>query len=144
MIDDIRLVNIVRQCITKTQWKAHRWLLFGIYECGIIPKDMRTENMKQIEVCIVVIYYNGKEEYDKESVSFLYSLNENKIDMFVYLIKEEYHIQLQMMKGNKEKIDKKFDTNIFYIVYWNYTQVQIASLLIGLEKMNTNHQYAKY
>ena len=120
----------------------NQWLFFGIYKCGIVPKDMHTHLHKNSwgigDGGIGQIYCNGKRELDKSNVSFLYSLNENQIDMLVDFDKGtlSYSIVDDFVDNRKYTFDKKFDTNIVYTVHLNLicagTEVQVAKIHVDM------------
>ena len=130
----------------------HRWLLFGIYKYGKVPKDVNTyfhetswgiaDDRKGWICC------NGKWEFDKSNMSFLYSINQNQIDMFVDFDKGMllYSIVDDKVKGRKYTFEKKFDTNIAYTVHigfgWSGTQVQIAK--INVDMFGKNKQLVQW
>ena len=119
-----------------------QWLLFGIYKYGIVPKDTWT-HVHETSWGIGDdgngrIQCNGQNEYDKSNMSFLYSLNENQIDMFVDFDKGilSYSIVDDDVKNRIYTFSKKFDTNIAYTVHLNFwfagTEVQIAKINVDM------------
>ena len=120
----------------------HEWLLFGIYKYGVVPKDMKSYNHETswgiVDGGYGAIYCNGKYEIDKFNMSFLYSLNENQIDMFVDFDKGmlSYAIVDDNFKNRNYTFEKKVDTNIAYTVNigfgWSRAEVQIAKIKVAM------------
>ena len=81
---------------------------------------------------------NGKREFDKSNMSFLYSLNENEIDMLIDFDSGilSYSIVDDNVKNRKYTFKKKFNTSIAYTVhlqlYYVGTQVQIAKIDVDM------------
>ena len=114
------------------------WSFFGICKYGIVPKDVHNcrhetswgiANNGDGKICC-----HGKEECDKSNMSFLYSLNENQIDMLIDFDSGilSYSIVDDNVKNRKYTFEKKFNTNISYAVHLNFcgkgTQVQVAKI----------------
>ena len=131
----------------------HYWLLFGIYKYGIVPKDMSTYYHETswgiADDTNGTIYCNGKYEYDKSNMSFLYSLNENQIDMLIDFDNGilSYSIVDDNVKNRKYTFKETFNTiNIAYTVHLNLycagTQVQIAK--INVDMFGKNKKLVKW
>ena len=120
----------------------NKWLFFGLYKYGIVPKDEKTYRHETswgiVDYGNGQIHCNGKYEFDKSNMSFLYSLNENEIDMFVDLDKGilSYSIVDDNVKNRKYTFKKKFETSIAYAVhlnvYYEGTEVQIAKIDVNM------------
>ena len=129
----------------------NQWLFFGIYKYGVVPKDANTpwhETSWGIgDDGNGRLYCNGKVEYDS-NMSFLYSLNENQVDMLVDFDNGivSYSIVDDKVKNKKYTLKKKFNTNIAYTVHlqllWGGTQVQIAK--INVDMFGKNKEFVKW
>ena len=126
----------------KNPYGQIHWLFFGIYQYGIVPKAVNTY-AHEASWGIAdnewgQIYCNGKQENDKSNMPFLYSLNENEIDMLIDFDKGilSYAIVDDNVKNRKYTLKKKFDASISYNVhlnfYWSGTQVQIAKVDVDM------------
>ena len=96
----------------------HAWLFFGIYKYGMKPKSMYTYQHKTswgiADGGLGRIYCNGKQENDKSNMSFLYSYNENEIDMLIDFDNGilSYSIVDDNVKNRRYTFESKFNTNI--------------------------------
>ena len=138
----------------------NKWLFFGIYKYGIKPED---EDTYEHETSWGIadygggsIYCNGKVEWDKSNMSFLYSLDENQIDMLIDFDNGilSYSIVDDNVENRKYTFKKKFNANIFsflskqvyYTVHLNFfnsqTQVQIAK--IGVDMFGKNKKLVQW
>ena len=111
----------------------NEWLFFGIYKYGIEPKNVSTAWQETSwGIGGGHIYCNGENKSDK-SMSFLYSSNENQIDMLIDFDKGilSYSI-VDDVKYRKYTFKKKFDTSIAYSVHLNLyyarSEVQVAKI----------------
>ena len=126
----------------KNPYGPNKWLFFGIYKYGMVPKDMRSYDHETSwgigDNTSGLIYCNGKCENDKSNMSFLYSFDENQIDMLVDFDAGilSYSIVDDKVKHRKYTFSKKFDTNIAYTVhlnfFWQGTEVQIAKTAVDM------------
>ena len=126
----------------KNPWGSNRWLFFGIYKCGVMPKDVYTYGHETswgiADGGKGLIYCNGKYECDESNMSFLYSSSENQVDMFVDFDKGilSYSIVDDKEKENIYTVKKLFDTSIAHTVhlnfYWLGTQAQIAKINVDM------------
>ena len=118
------------------------WLFFCIYKYGSEPKDMYPcsdeTSWGVADNCGGLIICKGKDEYDSSNMSFLYSSNENQIDMLVDFDKGtlSYSIVDDKVKDRKYTLSKRFDINLAYTVnigfYCARTEVQIGKIDIGM------------
>ena len=130
----------------------HEWLFFGIYKYGIVPKDVFTYKHETswgiVDNENGQIRCNGECEYDKSNMSFLYSLNENQIDMLIDFDNGilSYSIVDDNVKNRKYTFSKKFNTNIAYAVHLSFgyagTEVQIAK--INIDMFGKNKTFVKW
>ena len=120
----------------------HHWLFFGIYKYGIVPKNAYIYRHETswgiVDNTIGLIVCNGKAKYDKSNMSFLYSLNENQIDMCVDFDKGilSYSIVDDKKNDRKYTFAQKFNTNIGYTVNIGFlcagTEVQIGKINVDM------------
>ena len=128
---------------------SNKWLFFGIYKYGIIPKNVHTY-LHETSWGIVddghgLIYCNGQCEHDESRMSFLYSLNENQIDMLIDFDTGilSYSIVDDDVKNRNYTytFKKKFNANIAYTVHlnflWSGTEVQLAKINVNMFGRNT-------
>ena len=81
-------------------------------------------------------------------MSFLYSLNENQIDMLIDLDKRllSYSIVDDNVKNRKYTFQRKFNANVCYTVHlnfeWGGTEVQVAK--IGVDMFGKNKKLVQW
>ena len=136
----------------KNPYGAHCYLLFGIYQCGIVPKNMRTAwhetSWGIADNTEGLIYCNGEVEWDESNMSFLYSSDENEIDMLIDFDNGilSYSIVDDKVENRKYIFKKQFNTSISYTVnigfYHSKTEVQIAK--INVEMFGKNKKMVKW
>ena len=113
----------------KIRSTLRKWLFFGIYPFGVVPKDAMWGIVQDRIIC------NGKDDFDeKPNMEYLF-WGTSKIDMLI----DFDNGKISYVEVNDKKIytlPKKFDTNISYTVHLYLgelgTEVQIAKIHVNM------------